>query len=270
MARFGALFPPYIPFGSRNLKLTTPNQKGTDVAVLQYLFDVMVDAMPMAPLGPTITIDGVFGANTQAAVRRVQSYFRLSVDGIVGPQTFFAFGQGVGPNTTYGGPVFGSRNLSQGMSGGDVKIMQNRLNCFRYSLLVGGPADGLFGPRTKSAVQAFQQDAILNGDTDMPTDGSVDGSTFDALWIYTFAGGRGLFQGRNGLDAAFVQTILKTLGFYTGAIDGLYGPKTETAVANFQDSEHISSDGVVGPVTFYHIGLNNQVSAPNPFPNIPF
>ncbi|HEY3315753.1 MAG TPA: peptidoglycan-binding protein [Bacillota bacterium] len=270
MARFGALFPPFIPFGSRNLKLTPVLQRGTDVAVLQYLFDVMVDVMPAEPLGPTISIDGVFGAATDAAVRRVQSYFRLSVDGIVGPQTFFAFGQGVGPNTTYGGPVFGSRNLSPGMTGGDVKIMQNRLNTFRYSLIVGSPADGLFGPKNKAAVQAFQADAIANGDTDMPTDGNVDGSTFDAFWIYTFAGGRGLFQGRNGLDVTFVQTILKNLGFYAGALDGFYGPKTETAVANFQDSEHISSDGVVGPVTFFHIGRHNLNPAPVPFPNIPF
>lgn len=270
MARFEALFPPYVPFGSRNLKLTPVLQKGTDVAVLQCIFNVMNDTMPAAGLGPGIPIDGTFGGATDAAVRRVQSYFHLAVDGIVGPNTFIAFGQGIGPRTTYGGPVFGSRSLTQGMSGGDVKILQNRLACFKYSTSLGGPPDGLFGPKTKAAVQAFQADAITNGDTGLPTDGNVDGNTFDALWIYTFAGGRGLFQGRNGFDVTFVQVVLKNLGFYTGAIDGFYGPKTEAAVIAFQKSEGINADGVVGPVTFWHIGLNNQQPAPKPLITVQF
>ncbi len=272
MALFETIFAPYHAFGSRTLRLQTPFLQGTDVAILQGVFDLLLEVMnpPQGPIGPPVPITGVYDQATAQMVRNIESYFGLAVDGVAGEDVYFVYGQGVGSHVTYGGPVYGSRTLSQGVSGGDVTVLQNRLNTFRYSSILGGPANGTFGAKTAAAVTAFQQDAILNGDTDMPTDGSVDGSTFDALWIYTFAGGRGLFQGRNGLDVTFVQTILKSLGFYTGALDGFYGSKTETAVADFQDAEHISSDGVVGPATFFHIGLHNQQSAPRPFPNIPF
>ncbi|MHB8926088.1 MAG: peptidoglycan-binding domain-containing protein [Bacillota bacterium] len=269
MARFEDTFPTYAPFGSRNLKLSAVPKKGTDVAVLQSLFNVMRDTMEV-DLGAPINIDGIYGSATAAAVRRIQSYFKLAVDGIAGPQTYFAFGQGVKGNVTYGGPAFGSRTLSQGMSGGDVTVLENRLNCFRYSALLGGPADGVYNIKTFSAVQAFQTDAVANGDTGLAADGVVGPATFDALWIYTFAGGRGLFSGRNGFDVVFVQVILRSLGFYTGKLDGFYGPKTITAVQDFQDSEHITVDGVVGQQTFYRLGLRNQNPAPKPLETVIF
>ncbi len=269
MARFEDLFAPYFPFGSRNLKLSAVPRKGTDVAVLQSIFNVMRDTMEV-DLGAPIAIDGIYGSATAGAVRRVQSYFGLSVDGIAGPQTYFAFGQGVKGNVTYGGPTFGNRTLSQGMTGGDVKVLQNRLNCFRYSVLLGGAADGIFGSRTAGAVQAFQADAVANGDTGLAADGVVGPATFDALWIYTYAGGRGLFSGRNGFDVVFVQVILRALAYYTGKLDGIYGPKTIMAVKDFQDSEHIAVDGVAGPQTFYRIGLRNQNPAPKPLETVQF
>ena len=80
-------------------------------------------------------------------MRNIQSYFGPSTDGIIGPNTYFVYGKGVGPNTTYG-----SRALSQGASGGDVTILQNRLNCFRYASLIGRPADGDFDAATSQAV----------------------------------------------------------------------------------------------------------------------
>lgn len=133
VARFETTFPPYVPFGSRLLRLQTPRQRGTDVAVLQAVYNLMLQVMnpPLGPMGSPITLDGIFGPQTRRAVLTIQDYFGLSVDGIAGSQTYFVFGQGVGPNTTYGGPVYGSRQLMQGDSGGDVRILQNRLNCFR-------------------------------------------------------------------------------------------------------------------------------------------
>ena len=269
MARFEDLFAPYHPFGSRNLSLLLPNMKGTDVAVLQCIFNVMRDTIE-ADLGPPIAISGVYTSETQQAVVRVQSYFNLAVDGVVGPQTFFAFGQGSRSRTTYGGPAFGSRTLSDGSQGGDVTVLQNRLNCFIYSNLLSGPADGVFGPKTSSAVESFQIDAANNGDTGLIADGIAGPQTFDALWIYTFAGGRGLWEGRNGFDVVFVQVLLRQLGFYTGAIDGFFGPKTEAAVINFQVSEGINVDGVVGQATYYHLGKHNQNAAPMPLEVVHF
>ena len=263
MALFDDTFAPYHPFGSRNL---SSGSQGTDVAVLQAVYDLMVETMnpPLGPIGAPINITGTFDASTTQAVRNVQSYFGLSVDGIVGPATFFVFGQGVGPNTTYGGPVYGSRQLQQGMSGGDVTILQNRLNCFRYASIIGGPATGSFNASTSAAVLAFKQDAAANGDTGFPANSIAGYGFYDATWLYTFAGGRAIQSGRNGFDVVFVQAVLKGLGYYTGRLTGYYDAATLAAVKAFQTAQGITSDGVVGPVTFYRIGLNNRNAAPTP------
>lgn len=271
MALLETKFPPYVPFGSRNLFLTTPRLRGTDVAIFQKLYNQLLKVTnpPQGPIGTPIVEDGSYGPGSRQAAINVQSYFGLSVDGIVGPQTFFAFGQGVRGQVTYGGPAFASRNLSPGSTGGDVIVLQNRLNCFRYHTQVGGPADGVFGPKTGAAVIQFKMDAIAHGDTGLAINDVVGGGAFDAFFIYTFAGGRGIFTGRNGLDVAFIQTFLKNQGLYSGFIDGYYGAKSKAAVIAFQTASGISADGVVGQRTYFAIGKVNNVAAPSPFPIIP-
>lgn len=190
------------------------------------------------------------------------------MDGVVGPQTFFALGQGVRSNTTYGGPVYGSRQLTLGMSGGDVTILQNRLNMFRYGSLIGHPANGVFDAGTQSAVLAFKADAAANGDTGFPDNAIAGYGFYNATWIYTFAGGRAINTGRNGIDVAFLQALLQHLGYYMGPIHGYYDAPTMQAVRSFQSASGIAVDGVVGPQTFYTLGLKNAVAPPEPFPVI--
>lgn len=266
MALFETEYPPYHSFGSRYLRLENPPLRGTDVALVQAIYNLMLDTMnpPLGPMGSPITVTGVFNSATRQAVMNIQSYFGLAVDGVIGPETGFVFGQGTGDHVTYGGPVFDSRDLVQGNSGGDVTILQNRLNCFRYASIVGRPATGTFGAATAAAVLAFKHDAIANGDTGLAPNATVGFGTFDAFFLYTFAGGRGIFTGRNGFDVVFVQVILKGLGYYAGRVDGYYGAVTVNAVKAFQAHEGIGVDGVVGPVTFYHIGLHNSHAAPTP------
>lgn len=267
MALFEDTYRPYVPFGSRILSLRTPQLHGSDVAIVQAVYNLMLTTMSPGPSGSPVTVSGVYDASTEAAVRSIQAYFGLFVDGVVGANTYFVFGQGVGPNTTYGGPVFGSRSLNQGMSGGDVLIAQNRLNVFApYARLIGAPADGNFGPKTAQAVLAFKADAVANGDSGLEPNSVIGFGTYDAMWLYTFAGGRGLLveSGRNGFDVVFVQVLLKRLGFYSGPIDGMYDAATVAAVTAFQRSEGISADGNVGPVTFFRLGLENPSAAPGP------
>ncbi len=271
MALFEETFAPYVPFGSRILSLKSPNLTGTDVAVTQAIYNLMLLTMnpPQGAMGTPISVDGIFGTKTQQAVKNIQSYFAITIDGIVGPSTYFVFGQGIGANTTYGGPVYGSRQLSLGDSGGDVKILQNRLNCFRYANILGRPGDGIFGPKTAAAIKALKEDAEKNGDSGFPDNAIAGSGFFDATWLYTFAGGRTIWGApkhvqRNGFDVVFLQVLLKELGFYAGFIDGYYGAATIAAVRNFQTSEGIEVDGIVGPMTFYHLGLNNKVNAPSP------
>jgi lysozyme len=50
-------------------------------------------------------------------------------------------------------------------------------------------------------------------------------------------------------DVKAFQTQLATLGLYVGAIDGVAGAQTDTAVGAFQKAEGLVVDGVVGPAT---------------------
>lgn len=56
-------------------------------------------------------------------------------------------------------------------------------------------------------------------------------------------------RGDRGDKVTKIQQDLKTLGFYEGTIDGIYGPRTEAAVKAFQRKADILVDGIVGPVT---------------------
>jgi peptidoglycan hydrolase-like protein with peptidoglycan-binding domain len=54
------------------------------------------------------------------------------------------------------------------------------------------------------------------------------------------------------------------LGYYAGNITGFYDGLTLGAVKAFQLAQGITSDGVVGPTTYYRLGLSNNVAAPSP------
>lgn len=53
-----------------------------------------------------------------------------------------------------------------------------------------------------------------------------------------------------------VQQKLKELGYYNGAIDGIFGSKTIQAVKNFQRDYGLTVDGVVGKNTLAKLGLS--------------
>jgi peptidoglycan hydrolase-like protein with peptidoglycan-binding domain len=47
-----------------------------------------------------------------------------------------------------------------------------------------------------------------------------------------------------------VQTALKNAGFYTGSVDGKIGPRTKSAIQEFQKAKGLKVDGKVGPKTW--------------------
>ena len=53
---------------------------------------------------------------------------------------------------------------------------------------------------------------------------------------------------------AALQVALHARGLYAGAIDGVHGPETTTAVARFQRHEGLRPDGVPGPATRRALG----------------
>ena len=66
-----------------------------------------------------------------------------------------------------------------------------------------------------------------------------------------------LLVGSSGSDVIKLQQRLKEMGFYCGAIDGIFSDTTEAAVKAFQDSEGLSADGIVGFSTQAALGLTN-------------
>ena len=55
-----------------------------------------------------------------------------------------------------------------------------------------------------------------------------------------------------------LQSALKSLGYYSGPIDGAFGATTETAVKAFQQAKEITVDGIVGRVTWINIDEADQ------------
>lgn len=58
-----------------------------------------------------------------------------------------------------------------------------------------------------------------------------------------------------------IQTKLKRWGYYTGAVDGIYGPKTKQAVRYFQSKNGLAVDGIVGKKTAAAMGLSLSPSS---------
>lgn len=55
--------------------------------------------------------------------------------------------------------------------------------------------------------------------------------------------------GSRGAEVSKLQQALNNKGFWAGAVDGIFGPRTENAVINFQISNKIRIDGIAGPQT---------------------
>lgn len=69
-----------------------------------------------------------------------------------------------------------------------------------------------------------------------------------------------LKEGSRGSDVKTVQDKLRRWGYYTGSVDGIYGPKTKEAVKYFQRKNGLTADGIVGKKTFETLGMMEQAN----------
>lgn len=67
-----------------------------------------------------------------------------------------------------------------------------------------------------------------------------------------------LKKGSKGGEVSEVQRRLKKWGYYSGAVDGIYGENTRKAVINFQKKNGLTADGVVGLNTYAALGMNDS------------
>lgn len=198
---------------------------GNDVRTLQT-------ALTRAGYDPG-AINGVFGAQTERAVRQFQRVLGLPQDGIVGPRTW-AF---LMPFVNESDPDV----LRRGSRGPMVVRLQNGLNRAGFNV---GTVDGLFGTRTQAAVRAFQRSVGL------PETGVVDLNTW--LLLAPFLDSRDILlrRGDRGMLVRIAQTALARAGFSPGTIDGIFGPNTQAAVRAFQQANGLAVDGIIGPRTW--------------------
>ena len=68
-------------------------------------------------------------------------------------------------------------------------------------------------------------------------------------------------RGSTGSVVTQIQTKLKNWGYYSGAVDGIYGSGTEKAVRLFQQKNGLAVDGKAGSATLAAMGINGGGSS---------
>ena len=154
---------------------------GTDVGIVHYYLAFIgrfYDAIPV------IAIDSVFGSETRDAVFAFQKLFGLTVDGIVGRQTWYALQDEYDrilrslpeEYMSYSSLLYPGYFITTGASGKVVEQVQTMLQVIAES---DGDVpmirvDGVYGPQTVAAVKAVQR---LSG---LPETGYVGPLTWNA------------------------------------------------------------------------------------------
>lgn len=69
--------------------------------------------------------------------------------------------------------------------------------------------------------------------------------------------------GSTGAEVRKIQEKLKSWGYYTGGVDGIYGSKTFEAVKRFQRKNNLAVDGIAGPKTLAALGISSGNSKPS-------
>jgi peptidoglycan hydrolase-like protein with peptidoglycan-binding domain len=202
--------------------------------VVTHVFGASVASVQSA-LG--INADGIWGPQTESAVRNYQAAHGLTVDGIVGPQTLGSLGVATSATASTAGSG----------SSATVTAVQSK---------IGVSADGVFGPQTASAVKQYQSAHGLTAD------GIVGPATAQAMGLAApstplreahshHAHAHASSDSSSGSGS--VSDVQHALGI---SADGVFGPQTADAVKHFQSAHGLTADGVVGPATADALGIS--------------
>ena len=224
-------------------------------------------------------VDGIFGTDTEAAVRRFQEIFNLTPDGIIGKSTWYTI-----QNIYIGVKKLNDLNaegitleevtqqypgsLQLGSTGGGTRNLQFFLNYLSgfYNTIPPVTVDGVFGQSTADAVRAAQRTFGL----------PVDGVVGEQTWNQIYRAYRGIvttipleyaegftvpYQGnplRIGSEAEEVRLLQEYLNYIalsfpsipTLPVTGYFGPRTQEAVIAFQNLEGLEPNGLVQSTTW--------------------
>ena len=237
--------------------------------------------------------NGVFGIETENAVRKFQEIFNLSVNGEVDKATWYKIKQyyngvkGLSDLVSEGisleeATIPFDTQIAAGDSGIPVNTLQYYLSIIAYfnGALEPVPRSNYFGPETVAAVERFQEFYGL------AVTGIVDNETWQTISrVYTetvaslpqgYEGtnaklypGFFLTEGMRGENISDLQTYLNKISqnipeVPSVSVTGYFGEQTENAVREFQRIFGLDVSGAVGPVTWATIAnqydfFNNQI-----------
>ena len=216
---------------------------------------------------PSLTVDGVYGTGTANTVRAFQRKYGLTVDGVVGRDTWTElYDQFRSIQSDNGTPnAYPGTALREGASGQNVRLVQFWLKIARtvYSNLNNITVDGKFGSATTAAVKRFQTYFGLT------SDGVVGRTTWNKLYeVYNDIANKLLSsslrpgeypgvlrKGSSGTAVRELQFYLYLMSAYESSIpaigiDGQFGASTEAAVRAYQRFAGLTVDGIVGRTTW--------------------
>ena len=229
--------------------------RGDDVRRLQFYLRMVSSNFSSVP---SVTVDGIFGPATTAAVRDFQREFGLTVDGVAGSATWQKLYEVYGdvaddllsPNQRPG--VYPGSPLRQGSSGNAVREAQFylRLLSVYYSSIPSVNIDGVYGSGTAAAVRAFQ---TLFG---LTADGVIGQTTWTALYnqaqklrstdglflaynVLPYPGFE-LMEGAEGRNVSYIQFLLEYIAYFYSSVqspngvDGQFGPDTTASLLSWQ------------------------------------
>ncbi|MBQ0010999.1 MAG: peptidoglycan-binding protein [Ruminococcus sp.] len=250
---------------------------GNEVRFLQVRLNRISANYPAIPkIQP---VDGIFGPETEDAVRAFQRIFNLDVDGVVGPATWykvqFIFNAVKRLNELESEGITLDdvsnqfpRTLEPGSSGIGVTTVQYYLRVIATfnPLIPDVELTGYYGDETTEAVSAFQS---VYG---IPVTGIVDEETWDSMFDVYYGlvssltenevgvvgipfPGRYLRLGSAGDDVTALQTYINAASQLYGQIPeipvtGVFDENTRDAMYAVQALFDLPISGVVGPVAW--------------------
>lgn len=243
----------------------------------------------MYPSLNTLTVDGKFGAGTAAAVRRFQSYFGLTSDGVVGRTTWnklYEVYNDIANRllTASLRPGEYPGVLRQGSTGTAVRELQFYLYLMSAyeSSIPAVSIDGSFGAATENAVRAYQRFAKLT------VDGVVGRTTWNSLYgkasILRVSGpvvtlkrlpypGTPLAVGATGDAVLYYNLLLQRIAYYFDSVESpplsdRYTDETAASTRSAQALLDLPETGVADAETWTAVeALSLQLAAVSPNPD---
>lgn len=172
--------------------------------------------------------DGVFGPQTEQALRSFQRQAGITVDGRAGMETLNAMRK----HTAFVQDGFETA-AKQGQRGADIKRAERMLKDLGMN---PGKVDGVFDKSTAEAVRTF-----TSRDPQLSEKARIDAETFARMRTRYK---KPLEQGANTAGVRQLEKNLKALGRNPGDVDRNYTADTARAVRNFQKKNGLEATGV--------------------------